>query len=166
MKLVLDTSVIIAFFTEIDDGEFLRALTRKDFEIYVTEGVIAEVDREPAFSRLKQAIRDGWIKNKSVEKHEFESFKNANPMLDYAEVEVLICCLGLKSRNEEYRCVLDEGAGRKIADSLHLSKTGTLGLLKIMNDIKIIDGECMKKLLNKLGQSTFRLRRQQSGISR
>ena len=163
MKLVLDTSVIIAFFTEIDDGEFLYALTKKDFEIYVTDGVIAEVNREPASSRLKQAMHDGWIKSKSVEKHKFESFKNANPMLDYAEVEVLICCLGFKSCNEEYCCVLDEGAGRKIADSLHLSKTGTLGLLRIMNETEIIDGECMKKLLNRLGQSTFRLRRQQSG---
>ena len=163
MKLVLDTSVIIAFFTEINDGQFLYALTKKDFEIYVTDGVIAEVNKEPALSRLRQAVHDGWIKSKSVEKHIFDNFKNANPMLDYAEVEVLICCSGFKSCNEEYCCVLDEGAGRKIADSLHLSKTGTLGLLKIMNDTKIIDGECMKKLLNRLEQSTFRLRRQQSG---
>lgn len=159
MKLVLDASVIIAFFRELDDGQFLYALTKKGFEIYVTDGVIAEVKKEPALSRLKQAIHEGWIESKSVEKHKFNSLKNAYPMLDYAEVEVLICCLGFKSCNEEYCCVLDEGAGRRIADSLDLSKTGTLGLLKILNDTKIIDSECMEKLLNKLEQSTFRLRR-------
>jgi predicted nucleic acid-binding protein len=159
LKLVLDASVIIAFFRELDDGQFLYALTKKGFEIYVTDGVIAEVKKEPALSRLKQAIHERWIESKSIEKHKFNSFKNAYPMLDYAEVEVLICCLGFRSCNEEYCCVLDEGPGRKIAESLDLSKTGTLGLLKILNDTKIIDSECMEKLLNKLEQSTFRLKR-------
>jgi len=159
LKLVLDASVIIAFFRELDDGQFLNALTKMGFEIYVTDGVIAEVKKEPESSRLKQAICEGWIKNKSVEKHKFDTFKNIYPMLDYAEVEVLICCLGFKFRNENYCCVLDEGAGRKIADTLALEKTGTLGLLKILNDTNIIDAKCMEKLLNKLEQSTFRFRK-------
>jgi predicted nucleic acid-binding protein len=163
LKLVLDASVIIAFFRELDDGQFLHALTKKGFEIYVTDGVIAEVKKEPELSRLRQAIHEGWIGSKSVEKHKFDRLKNLYPMLDYAEIEVLICCLGLRSCNEEYCCVLDEGAGRKIASSLGLAKTGTLGLLRILKDTKLIDNECMEKLLNKLEQSTFRLRKQQSG---
>jgi predicted nucleic acid-binding protein len=165
LKLVLDASVIIAFFRELDDGQFLYALTKKGFEIYVTDGVIVEVKKEPELSRLRQAIREGWIGSKSVETHRFDRFKNVYPMLDYAEVEVLICCLSFNSHNEEYCCVLDEGAGRKIADSLNLVKTGTLGLLKILEDNKIIDTECMEKLLNKLEQSTFRLRKYNQGIT-
>jgi predicted nucleic acid-binding protein len=147
LKLVLDASVIIAFFRELDDGEFLYALTKRSFEIYVTNGVIAEVTKEPELSRLRQALHEGWISSKSVEKHEFGKFKNKYPMLDYAEVEVLLCCLSLKSSNEQYCCVLDEGAGRKIADSLSLVKTGTLGLLSVLNDNKIIDAYCKEKLL-------------------
>lgn len=163
MKLVLDASTIIAFFRELDDGQFLYALTKKGYEIYVTDGVVIEVKKEPEYSRLKQAIHEGWINRKTVEKHRFDRFKNLYPMLDYAEVEVLISCLDLKSRNEDYCCVLDEGAGRKIADSLNLSKTGTLGLIKILNDTGIIDNACKKKLLSRLEQSTFRLKKQQSG---
>jgi predicted nucleic acid-binding protein len=165
LKLVLDASAIIAFFRELDDGQFLYALTEKGFEIYVTDGVIIEVTKEPELSRLKQAIHRGWIKSESIEKRKFDSFKNLYPMLDYAEVEVLICCLAFKSRNEEYYCVLDEGPARKIADALRLSKTGTLGLLKILNYNEIIDSETMEKLLNKLEHSTFRLKKQQLGIN-
>jgi predicted nucleic acid-binding protein len=165
LKLVLDASVIIAFFRELDDGQFLYALTKKGFEIYVTDGVIVEVKKEPELSRLRQAICEGWIGSKSVEKHEFDRLKNVYPMLDYAEVEVLICCLRFRSYDEEYCCVLDEGPGRKIADSLNLAKTGTLGLLKILEDNKIIDTECTEKLLNKLEQSTFRLRKHNQGIT-
>ena len=163
MKLVLDASVIIAFFRELDDGEFLCALAKKGFEICVTDGVIAEVKKEPELSRLRQALHEGWIRSKSVEKHEFDKFKNKYPMLDYAEVEVLLCCLSLKSNNEEYYCILDEGAGRKIADSLSLTKKGTLGLLVVLNDNKIIDAQCKEKLLSKLEQSTFRFRKHNQG---
>jgi predicted nucleic acid-binding protein len=163
--LVLDASTIIAFFRELDDGQFLYALTKKGFEIYVTDGVIIEVEKEPELSRLRQAIREGWINSKTVEKRKFDRFKDVYPMLDYAEVEVLICCSDFKSRNEEYCCVLDEGAGRKIADSLNLAKTGTLGLLKILNDTRIIDTECKEKLLSRLGQSTFRLKKHNQSIT-
>jgi predicted nucleic acid-binding protein len=166
LKFVLDASAIIAFFRELDDGQFLYALAKKGFEIYVTNGVIAEIKKEPELSRLSQAIREGWINVKSVEKHKFDEFKNVYPMLDYAEVEVLLCCLSLKSHNEEYCCVLDEGAGRKIADSLSLVKTGTLGLLTVLNDNGIIDAECKEKLLSKLQQSTFRLRKYNQGITK
>ena len=162
MKLVLDTSVIIAFFRELDDGEFLCALAKKGFEIYVTDGVMTEVKKEPEVSRLREAIFEGWINSKSIEKQKFDKFKDVYPMLDYAEVEVLICCLTFKFCNEEYCCVLDEGAGRKIADSLNLVKTGTLGLLRILTDNGIIDTYCEEKLLNKLEQSTFRLRKYDS----
>jgi len=158
LKLVLDASVIIAFFTEMDDGPYLRLLTDSGIELFVTMGVVAEVKKEPAINRLRKAIKDGWISVKTVSSSQFDDFKGRFPMLDYAEIEVLLVGLVFKQCGEDYCCVLDEGPGRKIADALSLEKTGTIGLLNMLNKRGIIDKETKEKLLCKLEQSTFRLR--------
>lgn len=77
-------------------------------------------------------------------------------MLDYAEIEVIQRGIELKLASVEYYCVIDEGAGRRIADSLGLQKTGTEGLLNRMNHLGIIDASLKEKLLKKLNQSSFR----------
>jgi predicted nucleic acid-binding protein len=156
MLFILDSSVIIAFMTEMDDGEYLFALSLQGFKLIVTDGVVQEVKREPGKSRLKTAIKEAWITVESTPRAEYDFFKKRYPMLDYAEVEVVQKGLELKYSGLEYCCILDEGAGRKIADSLGLNKIGTEGLLLIMNHSGVVDETIMKKLLNKLGQSSFR----------
>jgi predicted nucleic acid-binding protein len=156
MLLILDSSVIIAFMTEMDDGEYLFALSLQGFKLIITDGVAQEVKREPGKSRLEIAIKEAWITVESTPRAEYDFFKKRYPMLDYAEVEVIQKGLELKHSGLQYCCVLDEGAGRKIADSLGLNKIGTEGLLTIMNHSGVVDDTIMKKLLNKLGQSSFR----------
>lgn len=156
MLFILDSSVIIAFMSEMDDGEYLFALSLQGFKLIVTDGVVQEVKREPGKSRLKTAIKEAWITVESTPRAEYDFFKKRYPMLDYAEVEVIQKGLELKYSGLEYCCILDEGAGRKIADSLGLNKIGTEGLLAIMNHSGVVDETIMKKLLNKLGQSSFR----------
>jgi predicted nucleic acid-binding protein len=156
MLLLLDSSVIIAFMTEMDDGEYLRALSLRGFKLVVTDGVLHEVKKEPGISRLRKAIKEKWIEVQLTSKTEYEFFKKRYPMLDYAEVEIIQKGIELKYSNVDYCCVLDEGAGRRVADGLGLSKTGTEGLLSKMNHLGVVDAAIKKKLLNKLGQSTFR----------
>jgi predicted nucleic acid-binding protein len=158
--MVLDASVIIAFLTEMDDGPFLRSLTDLGIELLVTGGVVAEVKKEPGVSRLQKAISDGWISIEAISSSQFKDFKSKFPMLDYAEIEVLLVGLALKQSGEDYCCVLDEGPGRRIADALELEKTGTIGLLNMLSDRQIIDKNMKEKLLCRLGQSTFRLKEQ------
>jgi predicted nucleic acid-binding protein len=154
--LVFDASAIIAFFTEMDDGEFLYALTLSGFSLWVTEGVVVEVKKEPGITRLRNAIKEKWITVKSTSKAEFDYFKIHYPMLDYAEIEVLQEGLELKNSQTDYFCILDEGPGRKIAQQLAINKTGTEGLLNRMNHLEIIDQPTKEKLLNKLNHSPFR----------
>jgi predicted nucleic acid-binding protein len=154
--LILDSSVIIAFMTEMDDGEYLKALSALGFKVTVTAGVLVEVKKEPGKSRLKSAIEEKWIEVERTSKEEFDFYKTRYPMLDYAEVEVIQRGIELKLAKADYYCVLDEGAGRKIADSLGLQKTGTEGLLNRMNHLGVIDVSLKEKLLKKLNQSSFR----------
>lgn len=156
MLFVLDSSVIIAFMTEMDDGEYLCALSLHGFKLIVTDGVMQEVKKEPGKSRLRNAVKEKWIEVHSTSKADYEFFKKRYPMLDYAEVEVIQKGLELKHSGLEYCCVLDEGAGRRIADNLGLNKMSTEGLLVLMNHSGIVDESITKKLLNKLGQSSFR----------
>ena len=155
--LVFDSSAIIAFLTEMDDGEFLYALTLSGFSIWVTEGVVVEVKKEPGSSRLRNAIEEKWIAVKSTSRNEFEYYKIHYPMLDYAEIEVLQEGLNLRNSNIDYFCILDEGPCRKIADTLGINKMGTEGLLNRMNHLGIIDQATKEKLFSKLHQSSFRL---------
>lgn len=43
--LVLDSSVIIAFMTEMDDGDYLKSLCSLGFKVVVTNGVLEEVKK-------------------------------------------------------------------------------------------------------------------------
>lgn len=156
MLFILDSSVIIAFMTEMDDGEYLRAMSLLGFKLIITEGVVREVKREPGISRLRKAVEEKWIEVQLTSKAEYEFFRKRYPMLDYAEVEIIQKGLEFKHSGLDYCCVLDEGAGRRIAKSLGLNKTGTEGLLVVMNQSGVVDEVTMKKLLNKLGQSSFR----------
>lgn len=142
--------------TEMDDGEFLHALSLRGYLLIVTEGVVTEVKKEPGLSRLRLAIKEKWIIVQATSRSEYELFKNHFPMLDYAEVEVIQKGLEYKSSQIEYICVLDEGPGRKIANQLCLNKIGTEGLLNRLNHIGVLDASLKEKLLNKLRQSSFR----------
>lgn len=143
--------------TEMDDGEYLHSLIDYGFKLVITEEVTAEIKKEPGISRLKNAIAEKWISVKTIPISQLRDFKNKHPNLDYAEIGVLLTGLSLEQNGKDYCCVLDEGPGRKIADSLRLEKTGTKGLLKVLNDLKIIDEETKEKLLSKLERSPFRL---------
>jgi predicted nucleic acid-binding protein len=143
--------------TEMDDGEYLYALSLTGHSLLITEGVMIEVKKEPGKSKLTKAINEKWISVKQTSKSEFDRYKELFPMLDYGEVEVLLCCLELKNQNQTVKCVIDEGAGRRVADQLGLEKTGTEGLLNQLNHLGIIDSETREKLLNKLNKSPFRL---------
>ncbi len=154
--LILDASVIIGFMTEMDDGEYLYALTIAGFSLLTTEGVSIEIEKEPGKSRFAKAVSEKWISIKQTSRSEFDRYKELYPMLDYGEVEVLLCGLDFKSHNQPFKCVIDEGAGRKVADKLGLEKTGTEGLLNQMNHLGIIDQTTKEKLLNKLNKSSFR----------
>jgi predicted nucleic acid-binding protein len=154
--LILDSSVIIAFMTEMDDGDYLKALSSMGFEVTVTKRVIEEVKKEPGKSRLAKAVEEKWIGVQVIPDEEFTFFKKRYPMLDYAEVEVIQKGAELKQMGVEYCCIIDEGAGRKIADRLGLQKMGTEGLLNKMNHLSIIDASLKEKLFKKLYQSSFR----------
>ncbi|MGD6853134.1 MAG: hypothetical protein ACQCN6_13830 [Candidatus Bathyarchaeia archaeon] len=154
--LILDSSVIIAFMTEMDDGEYLKALCSMGFKVTITKGVIEEVKKEPGKSRLAKAVEEKWIGIQAIPDEEFNFFRKRYPMLDYAEVEVIRKGIELKELGIEYCCIIDEGAGRKIADNLGLQKMGTEGLLNKMNHLSIIDASIKEKLFKKLYQSSFR----------
>ncbi|MCW4028915.1 MAG: hypothetical protein NWE92_04630 [Candidatus Bathyarchaeota archaeon] len=154
--LILDSSVIIAFMTEMDDGDYLKALCSMGFRVTVTSGVIEEVKKEPGKSRLAKAVEEHWIEVQEIPEDEFTFFKKRYPMLDYAEVEVIQKGIELKHLGIDYCCIIDEGAGRKIADALGLEKMGTEGLLNRMNHLGVIDASLKEKLFKKLYQSSFR----------
>ncbi|MFW6359714.1 MAG: DUF3368 domain-containing protein [Chroococcales cyanobacterium] len=95
-------------------------------EIYIPTAVKAELrvnESLPGSSALRQAIENGWIVEETVKDSALVKLLRRD--LDLGEAEAI--ALGLELGADW--TLLDEREGRKIARSLGLNITGTLGIL-------------------------------------
>jgi len=162
MILILDASSIIAFYSEMHEQQLLHELTNYGYQLIAPIAVINEISkgRKPTWSKLKKAIDDGKITTASgFSSSEISAFKKRYPNLDEGEIQVLILGAKKKKKGDEYMCVFDEGPARKIASHHQIAKTGTIGLLDVLNDLGIIDEKKKESLLNVLNHSKFRIKK-------
>ena len=74
--------------------------------------------------------------------------------------EVLVISQGMKyqANKEKYFCVIDEKAARDVAELFELQKTGTIGVLRTMYEMKIISMDKLKTIKLILLNSDFRIK--------
>ena len=60
------------------------------------------------------------------------------PYLGPGEINVLAWAVHLKKLGRPYRCVLDDKRARRAADALQVQKTGTIGLLRFLEEHEIL----------------------------
>lgn len=161
MILILDASVIIAFYSEICESQLLHELTAYGIHLFAPNAVVKEIrkGRKHTCSILNKAIKDGKITVfTDFSPLEVSAFKRRFPNLDDGEIQVLILGEKMKKRGSEYTCVIDEGPATKIAIQRKIARTGTIGLLDVLNDLGIIDENKKENLLNVLKHSKFRMK--------
>jgi predicted nucleic acid-binding protein len=169
MILILDASVIIAFYSEMHEPQLLHALIDYGYQLVAPIAVVNEIlkGRKPTWLVLKKALEEGKIKTvKEFSSSDILAFKAGYPNLDEGEIQVLILGRKLKRQGRLYMCVIDEGPATKIARRNNISRTGTLGLLDKLNDLGIIDEKKKEKLLSMLEHSKFRLNRSHVSANR
>ena len=162
MKLLTDASNIIAFYSENELNEpcLLNSLKEHGYQIIVPQKVYEEIKRgkKSTILHLCDAIRKGIVKiDPDGTEDEINAMQRRNPKLDSGEIQVLLMGEECKEKDEEYYCVIDEGPGRQIAKRRSLCLQGTIGILNLLEALKIISPAKREILYRRLECSTFRI---------
>lgn len=157
MKLILDTSVLIAFYTELKMEHLLLSLSKHGFEILVPEYILRE-EMKSDLDRLHKAVRNNEIDTLSQAPNEdIQTLKDRFPSLNRGELEVMWWGMHFKKCNETYSAVIDDGKARKCAQKLKIEMTGTLGLIEILNDLEILSKKEKAIICRTLRSKGFRM---------
>jgi len=157
MKLILDTSVLIAFYTELRKEHFLLSLQEHGYDMLVPEYVFRS-EMKSDYEKLDEAVKRNEITILSrIRDEDIEVLKGRFPSLNRGELEVIWWGMKLRSENELYACVLDDGKARKCAQRSEVEIIGSLGIIEILNDLEIISKEEKRRICETLRKKGFRM---------
>jgi len=161
MLLILDASVLIAFYSEkeLNEPELLHRLAKNDCTLVIPLAVFKEIEngRKQTIAILSKALESGIITvNKDVTSEETETFGKRYPKLHDGEIQVLLLGLRNKTSGRSYFCCVDEDPGRTVADKIGVAVKGTKGLVKLLSEKQVISNEKMESLLYRLNHCNFR----------
>lgn len=159
MKLILDATVLIAFYTELQRSDLLKSLAFRGFELLIPNAVYDELIPDKNFEQLKKDIYANLFSVLSpVPSDEIRRLRFRFPWLHDGELEVI--WWGQQFDKDEYYCILDDKKARESARKLGLKVKGTVGLLRLLNDIGVISKEERKELCLELVKRGFRFPRE------
>lgn len=153
MKLILDTSVLIAFFEELKRPDILF---KSKFSLNIPNPVFLEIKKGRTFEKIKPHIESEIRVLEKGDEKMFEEIKNRYPFLGNGEVGVIVDGIAHRDRKLEYLCIIDDKQGRKVAEKFSLKFCGTIGLLRLLKTSGIIDDIELNSLIKILNQSAFR----------
>lgn len=156
--LILDASVLIAFFTELKKPELLKELAKNSFKILIPNAVFEELRSDPNFQIVEEYCREGILeKLEPIPWEELRDLRLRYVGLHDGELEVIWWGNKFKEQGKIYMCVLDDDRARKKARSLELNLIGTVGVLNMMVEFNIVTEAEKKNFLAKLHSLGFRL---------
>ncbi len=157
---ILDTSVIVAFYKELDDPSILHNFNKLGYQLYIPNCVFQEALKgESCFSKIKYYVANGTIKVlDDIPKDDIDKFRRKHPYLGLGEIEVMLCYIKYKLDKIKCYCILDDKRARKTAEKYGIVFTGTIGLINILHEKGAISDKEKDELLKKLINSTFRIK--------
>lgn len=148
-RVVADSSCLIGL-AQIKQFELLKELF---LEVCIPQSVYDEVvvkgSGEAGSEETASAIKDGWLKNKTV--NDNVAISALTPVLSKGESEVIVLCKELRF---EY-ALIDEKTARNMAEIMGINTMGVIGIINLAADRGLpID---KKKLVDQLIDSGFRI---------
>jgi len=157
---ILDSSPVIAFYTELDDPEILHKFAEFGYELRIPRSVFEEIENGKTSDALKSNIACGNIEIlASLPEEDIFHFKNRYPYLGMGEIEVILWWLKLESSVDKNYCIIDDKKARKIAEKHNVVFTGTIGLIELLLKKQAINKDKREELINKLSSSRFRMKK-------
>ena len=122
-------------------------------QIYIPEAVYREVvvagEGDPGCKETKDGIKDGWIRKENVKNSvAVIAFMS---ILSQGEAETIILA---KETDADY-ILIDEATGREEAELMEVEVIGTLGILNLALNKKLIDKK--KSIVDELKEKGFRI---------
>ena len=122
MKLIINASVLIAFYTELQKPELLKCLINYGYELLIPEEVMRELEKDANYDKISKDCSEGLFKRLDpVPEKELKELKSRFIGLHGGELGVI--WWGIKFRDEgisNVKCVLDDDKARKKARKLGL----------------------------------------------
>jgi predicted nucleic acid-binding protein len=157
---ILDSSPVIAFYTELDEPDMLHKFTDLGYELRIPRSVLKEIENGRTSDPLKSNIANGNIEIlASLPEEDIFNFKNRYPYLGYGEIEVILWWLKLESSVDKNYCIIDDKKARNIAEKHNVVFTGTIGLIELLLKKQAINKDKRNELINKLSSSRFRMKK-------
>lgn len=160
MKL-LDSSVIILFLDDVDGEEYLRQLSEIGEKLIILESVYNEVvnNDDPdstTKSKIETLISRGILgKIEELNGEKGDLIRRRYPTLGAGEINVLTYGENLNYQNINFWCVIDEKLGRRAAKNMGLPLIGSIGLIKILKEKRILNKNKLKDIVDKIKKSPF-----------
>ena len=150
MIVISDTTPIVSLI-KISRIDLLEKLFG---EVCIPEAVFRELTTNTIFESEAEIVKNSsFLKITPVKNLKSLEILQAASGLDDGESEAIILADELKSDI----LVIDERKGRKVAQKLGITITGTIGILIQAHDEKIISTEEIKRYLEQLRNSSIRL---------
>lgn len=150
MIVISDTTPIVSLI-KISRIDLLEKLFG---EVCIPEAVFRELTTNTIFESEAEVVQNSpFLKTIPVKNRKSLEILQAASGLDDGESEAIILADELKSDI----LVIDERKGRKVAQKLGITITGTIGILIQAHDEKIISTEDIKIYLEQLRNSSIRL---------
>ena len=150
MIVISDTTPIVSLI-KISRIDLLEKLFG---EVCIPEAVFRELTTNTVFENEAEVVQNSpFLKTIPVKNRKSLEILQAASGLDDGESEAIILADELKSDI----LVIDERKGRKVAQKLGITITGTIGILIQAHDEKIISTEDIKIYLEQLRNSNIRL---------
>ena len=155
-KIILDTTALIAFYTELQRPDLLKSLIDFGYELIIPRAVYEELKPDRNFKQIDCDVKEGIILVlDKVPESELMLLRFRFPSLHDGELEVIWWGLKFHSEGENYFCVLDDKTARKGASRFGLRIKGTIGILNLLNELEVITKEQKRELCLRLVGSGF-----------
>lgn len=150
MTVISDTTPIISLI-KINRIDLLERLFG---EVLIPNAVFHELTTNTLYSDEVQIIKaSSFMKTISIKNHKSLEILQAISGLDDGESEAIILADELKSDV----LIIDERKGRKVAQKMGITITGTIGILIQAHNEKMISADEIKLYLDQLKNSNIRL---------
>ena len=150
MIVVSDTTPIISLI-KINRLDLLEKLFQ---EVLIPDAVYRELTTNQSFSAEAEVVKNAkFLKVSPVQNKQSIQILQAVSGLDDGESEAIV----LAGEKQSDVLIIDERRGRKVAQQLGITITGTVGILVQANDEGMLSKADAKTCLNFLKQSNIRL---------
>lgn len=158
MKLILDTSSLIAFYVEMNAPFLLKELKKRGHKILIPFLVADEISKKDR--SYESFTKDTQRKIISILERfgepETSLFLQRYPYLGGGETEVILWGRRFRKKKLDYCCVLDDKRARRVAEGFSLRYTGTIGIIESLEEWGVISSHELKEILKKLKSAGFR----------